>query len=183
MKYLKYFKEASEYEAFKNGGDFILPNVSYVVDGSEVKFNPNAKPLVYNMVDLGLPSGILWADRNVGATSPEDQGLYFAWGETNGYTVEQLLNKEKYFDSNYSDYFDRNTDGSFKKYNVAGATLELSDDAAYVNMGSDWRMPTKLECEELINNTTIEMIDSDEIKGVKFIGSNGNSIFIPLNNE
>ena len=183
MKHLKLFNDTASYEAFKESEDFVLPNVSYTKDGNLYYNTFTEVAISYNMVDLGLPSGLLWADRNVGATSPYEQGLYFAWGETNGYTVEQLLNKEKYFDSNYSDYFDSNTDGSFKKYNVAGATLELSDDAAYVNMGSDWRMPTKSECEELINNTTIEVIDSDEIKGVKFIGKNNNSIFIPLNKE
>ena len=59
MKYLKKFNQASEYEVFKESEDFITPNVSYIVDGSEVKFGPAVKPLVYNMVDLGLPSGIL----------------------------------------------------------------------------------------------------------------------------
>ena len=183
MKYLKYFEQASEYEAFKVGDEYITPNVSYIEENAGVMFE-SVKPLTYNMVDLGLPSGTLWADRNVGAISPEDAGLYFAWGETNGYTIEQVLNKEKIFDSNYSDYFDTNDGGStFNKYNVAGATLELSNDAAAVNMGSDWRMPTKSDCKELINNTTIEMIDSNEIKGVKFIGKNNNNIFIPLDNS
>ena len=78
MKYLKQFNQASEYEAFKESEEYITPNVSYVVNGGEVKFNPEVKSLVYNMIDLGLPSGTLWADRNVGATSPEDAGLYFA---------------------------------------------------------------------------------------------------------
>ena len=98
MKYLKKFNQASEYEAFKVGDEYITPNVSYVVDGGGVMFNPGIKPLVYNMVDLGLPSGLLWADRNVGATSPEDAGLYFTYGETVGCTAEQVVNGERVFD-------------------------------------------------------------------------------------
>lgn len=99
MKYLKYFEEASAYEAYKNGSDYVLPNVSYVENSDIVMYNPNVAPLVYNMVDLGLPSGLLWADRNIGAASPEDAGLYFQWGDTVGYTAEQVANGEKAFSS------------------------------------------------------------------------------------
>lgn len=98
MKYLKYFETEADYTAYRGGEEFILPNVSYIVDGNKVEYNPYVAPLVYNMVDLGLPSGLLWADRNVGATSPEDAGLYFAWGETKGCTAEQVVNGERVFD-------------------------------------------------------------------------------------
>ena len=81
MKYLKYFEEASEYEAYKNGSDYVTPNVSYVVETKGINYEPYVEPQsLYNMVDLGLPSGLLWADRNIGANNPEDTGLYFAWG-------------------------------------------------------------------------------------------------------
>ena len=149
-------------------------------------------------VDLGLPSGLLWADRNVGAESPEDPGLYFQWGDTVGYTAEQVANGEKSFSSNWSDYFD-NIAGSneFNKYSTEKLiVLEASDDAASVNMGSDCRMPTMTEMQELIDNTIPTFIDiwdnefSQEeaengaiteynLKGVRLTGSNGNSIFIP----
>ena len=198
MKYLKYFEETDAYEAYKNGSDFITPNVSYTVDTKKVYYNPHAAAVIsYNMVDLGLPSGLKWADRNVGALSPEDAGLYFAWGETVGYTVEQVEAGEKTFD--FSDYFDTTNNGlTFNKYNHEGGltVLETADDAAAVNMGSNWRMPTNNEYEELINNTTATFIDLDgneftqdevwngsisegNLKGVKFTGSNSNSIFIP----
>lgn len=94
MKYLKYFKTEAEYNAYIQSEDFVLPNVSYTVDSDNVFYHvvatetgeykifllekKNISGLTYNMVDLGLPSGLLWADRNVGASSPEEFGTYFA---------------------------------------------------------------------------------------------------------
>ena len=195
MKYLKLFETDAQYESYKSSDDFVLPNVSYTNDGN-VYYNPFIESTSsYVAVDLGLPSGRLWADRNVGAESPEDYGLYFQWGDTIGYTTDQV-GKDKVF--NWYDYFDT-TDGSntFNKYATDKLTvLEASDDAASVNMGSDWRMPTQTEMQELIDNTTPTFIDlqgnefsrsetqsgaiaENNLKGVRFTGSNGNSIFIP----
>lgn len=198
MKYLKKFDTNTEYTTFTESDKYVLPNVSWVVDGNNVLYNPAESGLVYNMVDLGLPSGLLWADRNVGAASPEDYGLYFQWGDTVGYTAEQVANGEKAFSSDWSDYFDTTDGGStFNKYAKGKLiTLEASDDAASVNMGSDWRMPTKVEIQELIDNTAPTFIDLQgnefsqsealsgaiaeyNLKGVRFTGSNDNSIFIP----
>ena len=198
MKYLKKFDTNTEYTTFTESDKYVLPNVSWVVDGNNVLYNPAESGLVYNMVDLGLPSGLLWADRNVGAASPEDYGLYFQWGDTVGYTAEQVANGEKAFSSDWSDYFDTTDGGStFNKYATDKLTaLEASDDAARANMGSDWRMPTEVEIQELIDNTTPTFIDLQcnefsqfeakggaiaeyNLKGVRFTGSNGNSIFIP----
>ena len=200
MKHLKLFNDNASYEAYMEGDGVILPNVSYIKDG-EVYYNP--EPVIsYVAVDLGLPSGTLWADRNIGATSPEDDGLYFAWGETVGYTAKQVTNGEKTFSSDWSDYFDTTDGGStFNKYTPGKlSVLEASDDAATVNMGSDWRIPTYDEISELMsefkNNTTLTFIDlqgnefSQEeakngaignvnLKGVRFTGPNGNSIFVP----
>lgn len=153
------------------------------------------EPASYKSVDLGLPSGLKWANMNVGATSPEDAGLYFQWGDTIGYTKEQVEAGEKVF--NFDNYFDTTDSGwSFDKYDVDKLTvLESIDDAATVHMGSDWRMPTIEEIQELINNTTPTFIDHQgneysrekaqsrvipegNLKGVKFTSSNGNSIFI-----
>ena len=152
------------------------------------------------MVDLGLPSGLLWADRNVGAESPEDYGLYFQWGDTVGYTADQVTNGEKAFSTDWSGYFDRTDGGSgsnFNKYASDKLTvLEASDDAATVHMGDDWRMPNETEIQELIDNTTLTFIDLQDnefsqeealngavaqynFKGARYTGSNGNSIFIP----
>ena len=95
MKHLRLFKTENEYKS----ATLELPNVSYVEEIKRVNYIPKVDepPQIYHMVDLGLPSGTLWADRNVGATSPEDVGLYFAWGDTVGYTAEQVANGEKKF--------------------------------------------------------------------------------------
>ena len=90
MKNLNIFSLISEYENAKSGGVLNVPNVSFVDEDSSVRyllkldFTHNG----YEYVDLGLPSGLKWATCNVGASSPEEYGLYFAWGETTGYTSE-----------------------------------------------------------------------------------------------
>lgn len=96
----------------------------------------------YEYVDLGLPSGTLWAKMNVGAESETDTGLYFAWGETEGYTAEQV-GVDKQF--TWADYkFNPSGDGeTFTKYTSGEETLELIDDAAAVNMGGNWHMPSE----------------------------------------
>ena len=125
----------------------------------------------YNFVDLGLPSGLLWADRNIGAATPEDAGLFFQWGDTQGYTAEQVGNGEglKYF---HWDDYKFSIDGSssnFSKYNSTdGKTvLDLEDDAAHVLMGGNWRMPTNEDFLELINNTDLYLVSEtgEEING------------------
>jgi hypothetical protein len=207
------------------------------------------------MVDLGL--SVKWADRNVGATSPEHYGSYFQWGDTDAYTYDGaceitaaelveilnpilspelgmeitadnvgeilvmmgivgtdltpmglgfLLDKEFNWDS-YNEVdvitgWEEVENGyryptGFKKYNNNGGltVLESSDDAATVHMGTQYRMPTIDEIRELISRTTQTFIDIDgneyikgtddinikqgKLKGVRFTGSNGNSVFIP----
>ena len=97
-------------------------------------------------VDLGLPSGTLWATRNVGATSPEQAGLYFAWGETVGYTAEQVPGVRKFDPASY-------------KASGISDDLTLEHDAAHSYMGGDWRMPTYDECQELIDNCDASWMD------------------------
>lgn len=105
----------------------------------------------HEYVDLGLPSGTLWAKMNVGAKSETDPGLYFAWGETEGYADAST----KAF--SWSDYkFNPSGDGStFTKYKQTdGKTvLDLEDDAASINMGGDWHMPNRAQCIELFKET------------------------------
>ena len=136
-------------------------------------------PAGVTAVDLGLPSGTLWANMNVGASSPEDYGDYFAWGETEPYAE----NGKTTFD--WSTYFDTNDNGStFNKYNNNGGLTELKpeDDAAYVNWGPAWRMPSQEQFEELINSnyTTTEWTTQNGVNGRLIISnSNGNSVFLP----
>ena len=104
----------------------------------------------HEYVDLGLPSGTLWAKMNVGAESETDYGLYFAWGETEGYADAST----KAF--SWSDYKWTENDGdTMSKYNATdGLThLELADDAAAVNMGGDWHIPNRAQCIELFKET------------------------------
>ena len=194
MKYLKKFNTEIEYTDFTESDKYVLPNVSWVVDGNNVLYNPAESGLVYNMVDLGLPSGLLWADRNVGAASPEDAGLYFAWGETKGYTLEQFLNGERVF--NQESYLDGNYSYETSKYHgydMEDITLKPEDDAATVHMGENWRMPSYNDIIELFANTTQVFFDKnnnivsdpcgDENAYVKFTGSNGNSIVFYYHTE
>ena len=139
----------------------------------------------HEYVDLGLPSGIKWATCNVGANSPEEYGDYFAWGETQP--------KSTY---NWSTYkYCNGTYDSLTKYctNLGvldvpygtidnKVTLELEDDAAYVNWGGNWRMPTIKELDELKNtsNCTWTWSTQNGVNGYKVTSKkNGNSIFLP----
>ena len=132
----------------------------------------------HEWVDLGLPSGTLWATCNVGANSPEEYGDYFAWGETTP--------KNNY---SWSTYFDTDDGGStFKKYNNNGGLTELqpTDDAATANWGSGWQMPSEYQIYELLydssntTTTTTEWTQVNGVNGCKITSkSNGNSIFLP----
>ncbi len=148
----------------------------------------------HEYVDLGLPSGLLWATMNVGAESPEDYGDYFAWGETepkdyyywdtykwmtDGASSGSAVNKYTFDDGQtsavwYDDY------GNFIGDNKT--VLELADDAANANWGGDWRMPTKAEQDELRNTsyTTWTWTTLNGVNGYKITSKiNGNSIFLP----
>ena len=125
----------------------------------------------YEFVDLGLPSGTLWATCNVGATSPEQTGLYFAFGETTGFTVEQVKSGVRSFDEN-----------SYKAKDIS-TNLTPEQDAAHVNLGVGWRMPTKDDWQELIDNC--DAVWTDDYNGTGVAGRvftskvNGNSVFFP----
>lgn len=131
-------------------------------------------------VDLGLPSGTLWADRNVGADSPEDYGDYFAWGETEPKSTYSW-STYKWCSGSSKSMTKYCTDSSYgyNGFTDNKTTLELSDDVAYVNMGSKWRMPTGLEIQELQNKCTWTWTTLSGAYGYKITGPNGNSIFLP----
>ena len=113
----------------------------------------------HEFVDLGLPSGLFWATCNVGASTPEGYGDYYAWGETSP--------KSSYSSSNYT-------------YSSQPTTLPSNKDAATANWGNGWRMPTRGEFNELINNCTITWTTRNGVNGWLFTSNiNGNSIFLP----
>ena len=141
----------------------------------DVFYNMNTQ--VYNgyeYVDLGLPSGLKWAICNVGATSPEQPGMYFAWGETKGYTSDDI-------------------DSNVRSFNVAeytgNSTSLISDDligkcdAAHIYMKGSWRTPINKDFTELVKNTYKTWIDDYNKTGVSGLlltsKTNGNSIFFP----
>ena len=109
--------------------------------------------LPYTYVDLGLPSGTLWADKNVGAENPQDNGLYFSWGNVDGHAVDENGNVV----DGYS--FDRNTYATTSGGQYTGSELDSEHDAATFNMGNEWRMPTVDETRELVQNTDHYYID------------------------
>ena len=110
-------------------------------------------------VDLGL--SVRWATCNVGATSPEEYGDYFAWGE--------IASKRSYSQNNSKTWEEELEE-------ISG---NPEYDAATAILGSDWRMPTKVECKELVDSCTWTWTTQNNIKGYKVTGPNGNSIFIP----
>ena len=133
----------------------------------------------FNFVDLGLPSGTLWATMNVGASKPSDSGLYFQWGDTIGCRAEQVGKGEGKKAFIWADY-KWNASKGFTKYNTAGESLKLADDAANANMGGDWHMPTPTQIQELTANTTSTWTTQDGVIGRLFTSKkNGKSIFIP----
>ena len=107
----------------------------------------------HEYVDLGLPSGTLWAKMNVGAESETDAGLYFAWGETTGYTAAQVGTDKNFSRSDYA--LTEDSGSTMSKYNASDnkTHLELTDDAAAVNMGGDWHMPNRVQYIELLKET------------------------------
>ena len=131
--------------------------------------------LGYSYVDLGLPSGTLWATCNIGASSPEEAGDYFAWGETSP--------KRSFTWGNY-----KYGDGKkFTKYNIFEdggpldnlTLLKSEDDAATANWGGSWRVPIRKEVEELITKCSWNRQTVNGKEGYLGIGPNGNSVFFP----
>ena len=130
-------------------------------------------------VDLGLPSGLLWADRNVGANSPEDYGNYYAWGET---TPKNVYDWSTYAYGNAYDELTKYCNKAYCGFNGFTdnlTTLQASDDAATANLGGGARTPTEDEWEELIGHTTSTWITRNGVNGRLLTGSNGKSLFLP----
>ncbi|MBP1531610.1 MAG: hypothetical protein ILA39_05740 [Bacteroidaceae bacterium] len=161
-----------------------IKSQEYYYYGEKKSFTTKGLDNSHHYVDLGLPSGTLWATMNVGASKPEEYGDYFAWGETEGYnrgktnfdwsTYKWCKGSEttmtKYcHDSNYgyNGFMDNKTE------------LDPEDDAAYVNWGSDWRMPTYDQLKELREQCTWTWYTINNVIGYLVAGKNGNVIFLP----
>ena len=134
-------------------------------------------------VDLGLPSGTLWAATDVGASSPGQKGKYFAWAEITGYDYQG----RRFTWGNYRYVSGGNPNIYLTKYCYSSAlvqadnktVLDLSDDAAYRNWGAGWCMPSPAQWTELLTECTFTSTTLNNVKGCNAIGPNGNSIFLP----
>ena len=147
----------------------------YCSDGNIIKVDSISMIAGHEYVDLGL--SVKWATCNIGASSPEEYGDYFAWGEVE---PKEVYDWNTYKWCNGSEY-------SLTKYCTNSSygtvdnktTLELSDDAARANWGGSWRMPTHAELTELRNLCTWKWTTQNGVEGYKVTGTNGNSIFLP----
>ena len=166
---------------YKTNGETIKCDVSELDSLVFEEKEPPAEE-THEYVDLGLPSGTLWATCNIGSDSPEQYGDYFAWGETEP--------KDNYTTSNYK--FNRGsglmtkycTISSFGSGGMTDGLTELlpEDDAATVNWGNDWQMPSKDQIEELLDPslTTSKWTSLNDFYGTKITSiKNGNWIFLP----
>ena len=131
----------------------------------------------HDYVDLGLPSGLKWATMNVGATKPEDYGDYFAWGETEP-KAKYRWSTYKWCNGSYYTQTKYNTDSSNGTVDNK-VVLDPEDDAAHVNWGGSWRMPTDAEWIELRTQCTWTGTSQNGVGGRKVTGPNGKSIFLP----
>ena len=145
--------------------------IEYINESNNIELTSNGNEHGFDYVDLGLPSGTMWATCNVGTDKPEDQGLFFQFGHVDGY---------KHGDKNHKFTTDDKTTASgkvYKRNNILG----LEDDAAHVNMGGKWRMPTKNECAELFDNTIHNIVTVNGVKGMMFTSKiNNKRLFVPF---
>ncbi len=170
--YYKAYATNSEGTAYGEVLSFTTPAYDYS--------DPTGYTNGYGYVDLGLPSGTLWATCNVGANSPTAYGDYFAWGET---TAKTTYDWSTYIYCNGSNRtltkYCSNSSWGDNGFTDNLTILEASDDAATANWGTGWRMPTYDELNELQSNCTVTWTTQNGVNGRLFIGPNRNSIFLP----
>lgn len=131
-------------------------------------FACSGKPKGAEAVDLGLPSGLKWASCNLGADSERDLGFYLAWGESEP--------KDHYF---YDNYRFAALDGSQSTLDIGEIISGTQYDMARALWGEEWRLPTKEELEELIDECTWSREMLDSVAGYRVTGHSGKSIFLP----
>ena len=139
---------------------------------------------VPEMIDLGLPSGLLWGSFNLGASKPEEYGNNYAWGEIDpknsseksSYSWFEQIDSYSYALTKYC----YNSDFGYNGFTDERFVLDSEDDAARVHLGEKWRIPTKAEFDELLACCTWEFTQLNEVKGNLVTGPNGNSIFLPF---
>ena len=131
-------------------------------------------------VDLGLPSGTLWYNKNLGANSPTARGAYYSWGNKEGYVASYT---EGDYEGTIVDYsFIQNNYELTNGYQLSDGYIPVDNDAASEALSEGWVIPTVQQFQELVNNCTITWVTIDEIPGKLFTSNiNGNVIFLPNN--
>ena len=178
MQLLKEFGIIDE----KKSVDFCREAYKFLTEG-EQNDTPSDTPAVFSeeaiAVDMGLPSGTLWCDRNVGAKSPEDYGAFFSWGNTDPHYPNRD-NMDWGDDDDGFDYsFDSDTYEKTAGYKLEG-NIDMAHDAARVNMGEPWQMPTEEQIKELFDNCDWVRKTINGINGYLVTSKiNGNVIFFP----
>lgn len=156
---------------------------SMILNGGSISTDSIVGECPHEYVDLGL--SVKWATCNIGADKPEDYGDYFAWGETTGYG-QDTSDGHQFGWANYK--WCNGSSSTMTKYCTSSSygtvdsksVLDPEDDAAHVNWGGSWRMPTQAEHKELRDNCTWTWTTQNGINGYKVTSkSNGNSIFLP----
>lgn len=186
---LKSSKQVSGEFSVKISG--LSPKTTYyyqtylILDKSKVSFgeskqfvtksNSSGQENGHDYVDLGL--SVKWATMNVGASSPERYGHYFAWGETNTKSIYSW-STYKWCNGTYKTLTKYCIDSDHGKVDNK-TILDFTDDAAHVNWGGRWRMPTWAEMTELLNKCTWTWTSQQGVMGYEIKSSNGNSIFLP----
>ena len=182
MQLLKEFGIIDE----KKSVDFCREAYKFLTEG-EQNDTPSAAPAVSSeeaiAVDMGLPSGTLWCDRNVGAKSPEDYGAFFSWGNTDPHYPNRD-NMDWGDDDDGFDYsFDSDTYEKTAGYKLEG-NIDMAHDAARVNMGEPWQMPTEEQINELFDNCDWVRKTINGINGYLVTSKiNGNVIFFPASGD
>lgn len=154
--------------------------LAFAACGSNSRVEGQGDGAAAEWVDLGLPSGLLWAKCNLGATKPEEYGDYYAWGETSTKEV-YLWETYKYCNGDYNQLtkYCNDPEYGYNGFTDNLTTLQPSDDVATAKLGNGARMPTETEWRELIANTTSEWTTENGVYGLRLTAANGKSLFFP----
>ena len=183
-KFITKFDTTSDFAAFSATTNFGRPHVSLIKDDSKVNYFEDPYK-GHKYVEIG---GLKWATMNIGASQPSDYGLYFAWGDTKGYTAEQVGYGEgqKLFiweNYKYGNGTSEPGETGMTKYNSTDklTTLKDSDDAAVANWGGSWRMPTADEFKALHNAAYTALTKVNNVYGILYTDKKDSSktLFFP----
>ncbi len=175
VSYLRFDSKGYEmYSDLRNSCKLVRPVWSESVDSFDIE-TTIGKHNGHEYVDLGLPSGLLWATYNIGASSPNDKGDYFAWGAKQKMKLKPKVSHNR----SYGIYNSRTIKSPCTSCSENPSTLPAYLDVANIVWGKGWRMPTKEDFEELLKYSKVKGISDGEYSGMLVTGPNGSSIFLP----